>query len=186
VEVGRLVREGDALSGADYGNEEALCSAGDGFEQMISAVALLDVGGRSDDEKLVGGFSERSIADLSTAELLKLLEAKKRLASSSAATGRKIGLFDSVDADMDSDRLSEETEIVKPTDAPPASSLVDLVMEKLNKTLDDRLKPYKLRVLIEPQGGRRADRGECRRDGARKDNKAASVGSDEEESDEET
>ena len=87
---------------------------------------------------------------------------------------------------MDSDRLSEEPEIVKPTEAPPVSSLVDLVMEKLNTTLDDRLKPYKLRGLIEPQGGRRVDRGECGRDGARKGSKAARVGFDEEESDEET
>ena len=78
VEVGRPVREGEALSGADYGHEETLCSAGNGLAQVISAVALLDVGGRSEDEKLVGGFSERSIADLSTAELLRPLEAKKR------------------------------------------------------------------------------------------------------------
>ena len=56
MDGGRPVREGGALSGADCDPEdsEALCAAGDMFGQMVSAVALLDDGGRAEDEKLVG------------------------------------------------------------------------------------------------------------------------------------
>ena len=158
VEGGRPVRKGRDLDWPDYGPKEALCYAGDGFDQMVSSVSLVDAGARAEDDKLVGSFAEQSVADLSATELLKLLEAKKRLASSAAAVGRKLGLFDSVDAEMDSDGLSEEQEIVEPTEAPPASSLVDLLMEKLNKALDERLKPYKLRESVEPE--RRVDRGD--------------------------
>ena len=98
---------------------------------MVSSVSLVDAGARAEDDKLVGSFSERSIADLSVTELLKLSEAKKRLASSAVAAGRKLGLFDSADVEMDSDGLLEDVEIAKPTGAPPEKSLVDLMMEKL-------------------------------------------------------
>ena len=131
MEGGRPVREGGELDWPDYGPKEALCYANDGFDQMVSSVSLVDAGARAEDDKLVGSFSERSIADLSVTELLKLSEAKKRLASSAVAAGRKLGLFDSADVEMDSDGLLEDVEIAKPTGAPPEKSLVDLMMEKL-------------------------------------------------------
>ena len=57
----------------------------------------------------MGSFAEWSIGHLSTAEWIQLSEAKTRLASSSAAATarRKIGLFDSVDAEMGSDAPEE-------------------------------------------------------------------------------
>ena len=76
VEGGRPVREGGDLDWPDYGPKGALCSAGDSFEQMVSSVALLDDGARNEDQKLVGSFTERSVADLSAAELIQLLEAR--------------------------------------------------------------------------------------------------------------
>lgn len=161
MDGGRPVREGGALSGADYGPEEALCAAGDLFGQMVSAVALLDDGGRAEDEKLMGRFAERSIGDISTAELIILSEAKARLTCSPAAAAarRKIGLFDSVDAEMGSDDLMKEPETRKPTESLPGKSLVDQLMETLTNTLADRLHPDKLRKLIEPQAERKVARG---------------------------
>ena len=187
VDGGRPVRKSGALgalSGADYGPEESLCAAGDLFDQMVSAVALLDGEHKGEDETLISSFAERSVADVSATELLQLFEAKKRLASSSAAPGRKLGLFDSVDAEMSSGGLLEGPEFVKPTEAPPAGSLVDSLIERLTKALDERQKPNKLHGLTEPQGERRVDRGERGRDGARKGSRAARVVSDEEEDEE--
>lgn len=168
VEGGRPAREGEVLDWPDYGPKEALCYANDGFDQMVSSVSLVDAGARAEDEKLVSSFVDRSIADLSPAELLKLLEAKKRLASSVAAAGRKLGLFDSVDAEMGSDDLSEVLEFAEPTEAPPESSLVNKLMVELKRTLDDRLQPEKLRELIAPEGERRVDRSDRGRDDARR------------------
>jgi hypothetical protein len=168
VEGGRPVREGGALDWPDYGPKEALCYANDGFDQMVSLVSLVDAGARAEDDKLVGSFSERSIGDLSATELLNLLEAKKRLASSAAAAGRKLGLFDSVDAEMASDDPEKPPEIAKPTETPPEKSLVDLflLMQKRMNKMDERMEAYKLRESVEPErrmgrggGVRKVDRG---------------------------
>ena len=71
----------------------------------------------------MGSFAERSIGYLSTAEWIQLSEAKTRLASSSAAATarRKIGLFDSVDAEMGSDAPEELS--VKPIEEVPPLKL---------------------------------------------------------------
>jgi len=141
----------EELNDEDYGDDEMTFKAGATVADMLIEVPLVEAS-RAEDQAFISTMQGRDITDLSPADLTKILEVKRRLSQPAAATTlgrRRIGLFDSLDNDME--QMPPVRQEVVPEPTTEASSL-EQVLSRLT-AMEQRLEPGALRALVGGQFG---------------------------------
>ena len=136
----------EELTDEHYGDDEMTFEAGATVADMLNEVPLVG-DSRADDQEFLSAMQGQDITGLEPAEILKILEAKRRLslpASASTLGRRRLGLFDSLDNDMGEMQEKQHPASVRPTGE---ESVLKQVLERLT-AMEDKLEPDALRAVV--------------------------------------